>query len=91
MKYVIYLIILKTIVPINIAISDDYQLEIFFTNKSESLNLFEDMKYIHINSWGVWKDFLGDLGNIICIGNVLMNKKKVQISMPIMRLFIIIK
>ena len=76
MKYVILLIILKTIALIKIANSDDYQLEIFFTNKSESLNLSEDIKYIHINSRGVWKDSLGDYGNIKCFGNVLMDKKK---------------
>ena len=55
MKYVILLIILKTIVLLNIAISDNYQLEIYFTNKSKSLNLFEYMNYIHINSRGVGK------------------------------------
>ena len=60
MKYVILLIILKTIVLLNIGISDNYKLEIYFTNKSESSNLSEDMNYIHINSRGVRKDSLGD-------------------------------
>ena len=76
MKYVILLIILKTIVLLKIAISDDYQLIICFANKSEYLNLSEDVKYIHINSRGLRKDSLGDYGNIKCFGNVLTNKKK---------------
>ena len=76
MKYVILLIILKTIVLLNIAISDNYQSEIYFTNKSKSLNLSEDMNYFYINSRGVRKDSLGDYKNIKYFGNVLTNKKK---------------
>ena len=86
MKYVILFIILKTIVLLNIAISDNYQLEIYFTDKSKSLNLSEDMNYIHINSRGVRKDSLGDCENIKCFGNVLTNKKKVLIWVIIVKL-----
>ena len=76
MKYVILLIILKTIVLLNIAISDNYQSEIYFTNNSNSLNLSEDMNYIHINSRGVGKDSLVDCGNIKYFKMFLRIKKK---------------
>ena len=75
MKYKFLIIVINIIFLANIVNSAEYNLEIFFTNKSDSMKLSENLNYLHIQSTGVWKDSSGDYGNIVCYGRVLQDKK----------------
>ena len=75
------LVFLKLVFLVNLVFAENsYKLEIFFTNSTESLQLSEDTKYLHINSRGVWKDSFGDYGNIKCLGGVLQDNNKSSLN-----------
>ena len=73
-------IIIFKLLLFKIAYSEDYSLEIYFTNKTEPMILSEDSKYLHIVSKGVWKDSYGDYGSIKCLGGVIQNRKSTSLD-----------
>tara|TARA_Y100001978_G_C23565339_1_gene371389 strand:+ start:141 stop:599 length:459 start_codon:yes stop_codon:yes gene_type:complete len=58
----------------NNSAANDYSIEMFFTNKFKTLEIPLNKKFIHIDGKAVWKDSLGDYGNLQCYGRLIDEK-----------------
>ena len=70
-----FVLTLFLIFLLKIANSEEYKLEMYFTNKFTALNFPDNNKFIDLDATAVWKDSNGDYGDIRCFGRILEDKK----------------
>ncbi len=75
LKIRILFVLIFSIFHLKTCYSDNYNIEMFFSNSFKSIIFPDNNKFVDIEGNGVWKDSNGDYGNLQCFGRILEDKK----------------